>query len=317
MFWTPSLSSLLLGYAAILAIGPVISVAADSDLAYQGENPESVPASADYTATGTVAAAPVDSSGWKTQTNGFFNLSQNYYDNWVKGGSNSMAWELHFDEFAVLDMPKYTWENKGKAVYGRTQLGDLNSRKSADELNLKSTYIYKLGAWVNPFAGAELQTQFAAGYNYPNPDSARVRASGPFDPTFLYQTVGVGFTTVKNLNLRLGATLKETFSDTSYGIADDKETAKIESFKFEPGASFFGSYKIDVWDNIQLSTALDVFVNFKGMDEVDGKWENVVTAKVNDFINVNFTYDMLYDFDLSDSYQSKEGLAVGISFLKL
>lgn len=298
-------------------MSPALCGAADSDLAYQGEGSETGSTPVDYTATGTVAAAPVDSSGWKTQTNGFFNLSQNYYDNWVKGGSNSMAWELHFDELAVLDMAKYTWENKGKAAYGRTQLGDLNSRKSVDELNLKSTYTYKLGAWVNPFAGAELQTQFAAGYNYPNTDSARVRVSGPFDPTFLYQTLGAGFTAVKDLNLRLGATLKETFSDASYGVADDKETAEIETFKFEPGASFYGSYKIEVWDNIQLATALDVFVNFKGVDEIDGKWENVVTAKVNDFVNVNFTYDMLYDFDLSDSYQSKEGLSVGISFLKL
>ncbi len=70
-------------------------------------------------------------------------------------------------------------------------------------------------------------------------------------------------------------------------------------------------------DNIQGSTRLDVFVNFKGIDNIDGRWANRITAKVNKLINVNFEYEVLYDTDLSLDTQTREGLAIGISFLSL
>jgi Protein of unknown function (DUF3078) len=276
---------------------------------------ESVGPATDYSAS-TPPPAAATAGAWKHSANGFFNLSQTYFDNWVKGGTNAMTWELRLEGSSTYEDSKLLWENKGKALYGRTEVADLNSRKSSDLLDLQSMLTYKLGTWVNPFAATQLMTQFDAGYNYEG--TPRVRVSGPFDPTYLTQTLGVGYTTVPDLNVRIGGTLKETFSATRYGYADDTETeGEIETFKFEPGLSFTSTYKFSLMENILFSTLLDVFVNFEGTKEIDGRWENQITAKVNKYVSTNFGLDMLYDYDLSESYQLKQSLSIGISFLSL
>ncbi len=70
------------------------------------------------------------------------------------------------------------------------------------------------------------------------------------------------------------------------------------------------AYKYGLMENIFVNTLLDVFVNFKGVDEIDGRWENTVTAKVNKYINANFGLSVLYEH-FSDSRQIKESLAIG------
>jgi len=280
---------------------------------------DGVAATTDYTASGAVPTPkPVGPPlGWHRKANGFFNLSQTYFDNWAKGGTDALTWELNLDGKATYEATKFTLENNGKAVYGRTQIANLDSRKSSDELNLESIATYKLGTWVNPFASLRFQSQFDAGYNYDDSAGTRTRISGPFDPSYLVQTLGIGYTTIPDLKIRLGGTLKETFSDERYGFADDPKTDDIESFMLEPGLSFTTLYSVSIMENILLSTMLDVFVNFQGVDEIDGRWENVLTAKINKYVNVNFGLDMLYDKDLSDSRQIKESLAVGLSFLSI
>jgi hypothetical protein len=303
--------------SVVMFAGSFCFAASGDDAPYTTGNLETVSASADYTAEGSPAPAPKGPPlGWSHQYNGLFNLSQTYFDNWAKGGSNALTWELKLEGVENYEAAKYTVENKGKAHYGRTQIANLSSRKSSDLLDLESIFTYKWGTLVNPFGSARLLTQFAAGYNYPD-TGARARLSGPFDPTFITQTLGLGYTAITDLKVRLGGTVKETFSATRYGFADEASTTKIETFKLEPGLSFTTNYSVGILENILLTTLLDVFVNFKGVDEVDGRWENVLTAKVNTYINVNFGFDMLYDMDLSDSRQIKESLAVGISFLSI
>jgi hypothetical protein len=261
-------------------------------------------------------AAPADSlkSGWKRQFNGLLSLSQAKYDNWAKGGNDAMAYELNFSGSALKDREHDSWETKGKALYGRTKVGDAGSRKSSDELNLETIYTYKLSVLVNPFAAATAQTQFMPGYNYPDA-APRVRISEFFDPAFFTETVGAAFTPYKNLKERLGGTMKQTLAD-KHGWADDKETAgEVETFKQEYGVSSITEYALELMENIKASTRFELFANFKGMEEVDLRWSNQVTAKVNSLISVNFEYEALYDRDLDKSTQQREGLNVGISFL--
>jgi hypothetical protein len=70
-------------------------------------------------------------------------------------------------------------------------------------------------------------------------------------------------------------------------------------------------------DNILGSTKLDVFINFNGLEEIDARWENKIAAKVNKFNSVNFELEMLYDKDLSETTQTRETQANGITFLTL
>lgn len=265
------------------------------------------------------APAPADSAkfGWKREANGLLNLSQAYYDNWSKGGTDALAYELNLGGTALYDQAKYQWETKAKAVYGRTKVGSLASRKTSDELNLETIYTYKLAVMVNPFASASGQTQSMPGYSYSG-DTSQTQISDFFDPAYFIETIGVGITPVKGLKERLGGSMKQTVSSEEFKFADDPDTeSEIETLKQEYGVTSITEYEFQLMENIKGNSRLEVFANFKGWDEIDGRWANQLTAKVNSWVNVNFEYELLYDKDLDESYQTREGLAIGISFLKL
>ncbi len=264
------------------------------------------------------AAAPADSVkyGWKEQFTGMLNLSQTYYDKWAKGGTDALTWDINLAGNCTLDQEKFIWENSSKLRYGQTKISDLASRKSADEWRLESIYTRKLGTLVNPFAALAGWSQFTAGYKYDDKAGTRDLTSEFFDPAYFTQTVGVGITPIPDFKERLGFQLKETFS-ANQGYADDKKTTEIEDSKVEYGLSSTTEYQHTLMENILGSTKLDVFINFKGSDEIDADWANKITAKVNKLISVNFELEMLYDKDLSEDTQTRESLSVGIAFLSL
>jgi hypothetical protein len=274
-----------------------------------------------YAQEAAAPAAPAEAEapafGWKNQATGMLNLSQTYLDNWAKGGTDALSWDINLAGVAALEQKDFVWESNAKVVYGQTKIDDLASRKSQDEWRIESIYTRKLGTWVNPFAAVAGWSQFTAGYNYDDDAGTRELTSEFFDPAFFTQTVGVGITPVENLRERLGFALKQTFS-SEHGYADDPDTEdEAEDFSLEYGLSSVTEYQVSLMENILANTKLDVFVNFHGVDEIDGRWENKITAKVNKWVSANFELEMLYDKDLSDSYQLRETLSIGINFLTL
>ncbi len=262
------------------------------------------------------SVTPMDSIkyGWSYKAAGQLNLNQAYYDNWAKGGDNSFAYEWNLNGMVLLSQAQYTWETNAKALYGRTKLGDLGSRKSADQWDIETIYTRLLKILVHPFASASAQSQFFPGYSYKGTPVERKQISDYFDPAYYIETVGLGIEPTKGLKERLGATMKQTVGD--YGFQNDLGPTG-EDFKQEYGLTSTTEYERAVMENIQLSTRLDIFVNFKGMDETDLRWANRITAKVNKWINANFEYEMLYDKDLFPDTQTREALSIGVSFLSL
>jgi hypothetical protein len=255
--------------------------------------------------------APQEAGTWKYTANGNVNLSQAYFDNWTKGGSNALAWEGRLEGAANRKGEGWDWESRAKAAFGQSRMADLGTRKVADELTLETMYTRHFSEWLNPFASARLQTQFAPGYDYDDEAGTRARVSGSFDPTYLTQTVGLGRAWGETFRARGGGSLKETFSAARYGYAG------ADGRKVEPGASVIAELRYGFMENMLLTSVLDVFADFKGVDAIDVRWENQVTAKVNSFVSANFGLDLLYDKDLSTSRQLRQSLAIGISFLSI
>ncbi len=255
--------------------------------------------------------------GWKNSAAGNLNLSQAYFDNWAKGGTNALTWETRLEGVALRTEADWDWESKGKAVFGQSRLDGLGTRKAADEISLETMYTYKVSEWVNPFASARFQSQFAPGFEYDDEADTSARVSGIFDPAYLTQTVGLAKSWQEAYKVRVGGTLKQTFSAARYGYADDPDTEGVETFRVEPGASFTAEVRRGIMENILLSSTLDIFTNFKGADAVDVRWENQVSAKVNSFVSANAALDVLYDKDLSTRRQVRQSVAVGISFLSI
>ncbi|MDQ3003355.1 MAG: DUF3078 domain-containing protein [Fibrobacterota bacterium] len=267
-------------------------------------------------AQGQTAVAPADSTtyGWTRQMTGMLNLSQAYYDNWAKGGTDAFAYEWSLSGAATLDREDFEWQTKAKAIYGRTKLGTQASRKSSDQFDFETVYTRILKIHVNPFVSATAQSQFFPGYSYKEDPVTRSQISDYFNPAYFMETIGLGVEPIKDLRERLGVTMKQTVG--SYGFQKDGVRTG-DDFKQEYGLSSTTEYVRAIMENIQASTRLDVFVNFKGIKDVDGRWANKITAKVNKLVSVNFEYERLYDLDLSESVQMREGLNVGISFLSL
>src|SRR5690606_9536458 len=162
----------------------------------------------------------------------------------------------------------WDWETKGRVLYGQSHLDGLGTRKASDELMLETTYTRKVSEGVNPFAAARRQSQFAPGSEYDDAAGTRARVSGPFDPTYVTQTVGLGKSWTDAYTVRVGGTLKETFSAARYGYADDTETTGIETIRVEPGASLTAEIRQGLMENILLTSRFNLFANFKGADEV-------------------------------------------------
>ena len=61
--------------------------------------------------------------------------------------------------------------------------------------------------------------------------------------------------------------------------------------------------KLTLAKNILFTSNLQLFANMKAFNEIDVNWDNLLAAKVNDYINVNFNVKIFYDRDISNKRQ--------------
>lgn len=245
--------------------------------------------------------------GWTNTATGILNFTQNQFDNWAAGGENSWSWQADVNAKFANEQEKYNWTTTGKFSFGKTKVGDAGSRKAADEIKLESVYTYKMGLYVNPYVAVSGLTQFARGYQYDADTSYAV--SEFMDPGYFTQSIGLGVTITKNIKTRLGAALKETVTDKYATLYADGETMRTEV-----GAESVTDAEFTLMENIKYVSKLELFSNFKGLDETDVNWDNIFSAKVNSLITVSFNVRLMYDKDVSLKRQLKETLAVGLSY---
>jgi cytochrome c oxidase assembly protein Cox11 len=50
------------------------------------------------------------------------------------------------------------------------------------------------------------------------------------------------------------------------------------------------------------------------LDEVDIKWDNIFSAKISKYIDVNLNVKLFYDKDISEDRQLKQSLALGLTY---
>ncbi len=252
--------------------------------------------------------------GWKNAMTGGFNASQTSFSNWVAGGENSLAWQLFLNFNFTQDQEKINWVNTGKLNYGHTRVSGQESRKSIDEIKLESVFTYKMGIYVNPFMAATGESQFDAGYKY-EAGKPKLQVSKFLDPAFFRESVGIGYEPNKIVKTRLGAALKQTItSDYPVPYADDPKTADVEKVKNEIGAESVTDVNWKISETNLLTSKLELFSNLKGIDQIDVKWDNILTSKISKYFNFNINFLLFYDKDISKKRQIKQAIAVGIAY---
>ena len=99
-----------------------------------------------------------------------------------------------------------------------------------------------------------------------------------------------------------------------YLYADDPDTKKVEKFKDEPGLESITEFKYSFSDLVSFKSRLWAFVNFKGFDEIDGKWENLLAVTLSPLFELQVGYDVAYDKDLDEDSQHKNTILIGVTW---
>jgi hypothetical protein len=251
--------------------------------------------------------------GWHSKALIGLNISQIALKNWSQGGDNSMTWISNFNGGIYYYSPGgWEFNNNLKLSYGRTKLGTQDFRTNDNELYLESVLSRHIGWTVDPFLSNNIRTSLTTGYSYSQ--NVPVAIAGFFDPAYVTQSFGFTYDKNKIFKTRLGVAAQETFDDQFRQYTNDTSISRDRTFKLDAGMESVTNTEFDIAENIKIQSSLRLFTRFESIDVWDVRWENGITGKVNSFLNMNFSYLLIYQKDQSLNTQMKEGLNVGFIY---
>jgi hypothetical protein len=268
---------------------------------------------------------------WITDAIGKLSFTQSAYENWSEGGLNTLAFTTGID--AKARRRSETWEQVHELhlAYGLIRQDTLDFRKADDIIRLASQLQYEGNGFFNTFnptLAAQMRTQFAPGYNYDEvPSGLSVSGSLPvkvsdfFSPAIIQQSLGLTYDPDAWFAQRVGLGLKETvvlierLRPVYYGENSDELG---DPLRFEVGLESHTEVDREVFENVRLKSALDLFYAYNQLEEPpDAFWTNIISLGVNEWLSVNFEGTFLYDQNIDDRPQLKEVLSIGISYTLL
>jgi len=243
-------------------------------------------------------------------------INQVAFTNWGKGGENSIAWSLFGDFKLNRESDTWSFKNQIKAAYGRAKIGSGTYKTTDNDFYMEDVAIYNLGWAVSPFFSNSIRTQVTKGYDYSKETAPNI--SDFFDPGYVTQTLGFTYDKYQNVVTRLGIAFQEVFTNKFNQYSDDPDTKdKIEKFKFETGIESVTDINFTIDTNVLYGSKFRLFSRFESLDVWDVRWDNTITAKVNTWLNVNFTYQLVYEKAQSPKTQTKQTLQIGIVYTLL
>jgi len=254
---------------------------------------------------------------WSIQAQNTLMLNQASFSNWVGGGANNVGWLAGVNYNMTYEKGKYLWENIIVLGYGQNNTQGVGTRKTQDVINLSTNFGKEFVKNWYLSAGANLQSQFAPGYeDGNNPEAAKI--SNFMAPG--YVNVGLGVTyrpnenftmTLRPANARMTFVLdKELQKAGTYGLKNDGD-----SMLFQFGFLGTAVYKLKIMENINLTNTASVFSNYLDHPErLVLSYGAVLNMKINRFISSNITVDVLYDHNQIQKTQLKQTLGVGFAY---
>lgn len=261
---------------------------------------------------------------WEKNSQLGINFAQaSFNDAWQGGGTNNIAIGLLYNARGDRFKGKGVWSNDLQFQYGILRNKGRSAVKSVDRLFFETKYGHSINPKLNWFAGVNFLTQVAPGYNFDGSGDRLEKISNFLAPGFLSEGIGLEWKPVKYLAVQLGgATIRQTFviddailptkfaaGEARYGVASGKTLLN------EAGFQVVASFDKDIAKNLNLKWRYQGFLAYAPeIKPIDHNINLIATAKVNKFLNVNFTLIGILDKDQAESMQLSQGLAAGLSF---
>ena len=274
---------------------------------------------------------------WKRAGDIGLNFSQSHLSNWAAGGDNALNWQSIFNYSANYAHEKNKWDNSISLALGYSHLGDAKAIKTHDKIELNSLYGYNAAEKLFYSLAFSFKTQFADGFDYKNDSTNRI--SGFMVPAYI--TLGIGMeykpspvfsvnfapvtgriTIVNDQDLadsgEFGVDPAEYDANTGAKIADGKTS------RFEVGTKIAAILDIKLVENVSFNSKLELFSDYiNNPQNIDVDWQNLITMKINSWLNANISAHLIYDDDITITdkdgnsgprTQFKEVLSIGLSY---
>ena len=254
-----------------------------------------------------------EKQGWNNTGDISLMFNQASFDNWIKGGDNSLALNGLLNYNFNYKKDKSVWDTKLIMAYGLSQINDF-TKKTDDRFEVNSTYGKQAAKyWYYSFFG-DFKTQMTEGLDYSTTPETRV--STLFAPAYL--SFGPGMLWKKSDNLKVNfapATSKLTLvMDDDLSAAGAYGVDPGESLRYEMGMAINGYYKFDLMKNISMENMLGLYSNYLDHPEnVDVDYQMNLLMKINKYISANFGLNLLYDDNASKDIQVKEVFGLGFN----
>lgn len=269
-------------------------------------------------------ADSLEAGWWERKTQVALNFAQaSFNDSWQGGGISNVAVGGLFNNRSVYTRRKGVWTNQIQFQYGFINNRGQDIRKSVDRLFLDTQFSKFISKDLRWFSGASFLSQFAPGFSFTATGERQNLISSLFAPAFLSESFGLEWNPKKYLAVQLGGgTIRQTFvlndnvlaeqlarNENRYGLAPGQRVLN------ELGVQGVMSFDKDVVKNVNLKIRYQVFFAYAPEAKpVDHNINLVAAAKVNKYMNVNFSLIAIYDQDQAATIQLSQGLAAGLSF---
>lgn len=277
-----------------------------------------------------LTAGLLSAEPWNVALNANLTATQSAYsENWAGTETGLFSWASGIDLLAEkqLDSTKNT-KNTAKLGLGytMTQSADPTRKwgkatKSTDVIDLESVLRFTLGAWVDPFASARLESQFVDGS-----DTALKRY---VNPSQLTEGFGVARAFMKQPKRELVSKFGGAFKQTIDRQMLDAALAKRRTaFDIYGGLLFTTDLNTPLLgERVSYITRFSLFqaLFFSGASKLHGDtatwwkkpdigWENTFSAGITKYLMVNLYVQLLYDREIRPGTRLKEVLALGLTY---
>lgn len=240
---------------------------------------------------------PSDTTYWDKETVLNLNFSQVDLTNWNGGGQSSISVGGLTNFNISYIKGKNAWDNRLDMAYGLLRQGGPDSRffKTDDNIILTSKYSRQLKNRIYISAMIDFRTQFDEGLN-----DEMVVISRFLAPGFLLANVGLTYRYKKIFKVTFSPLSSKTtiVNDDSLSAAGAYGVFPDDTYRFQGGINVSSSYQKDIWENVNLTTNLNLFADYEKLGNVDINWETALNFKINKFLSASYSTQFIYDDDI-------------------